>query len=165
MITYYTASSLDGFLATLDDSVDFLDRHAHEDTYTDFIKTIEGIAMGSATYEFNLRWVEAGNDWPFTQPVWVFTSRDLPIPECADVRFATDVAIARKEMPEHVWVCGGGGLAAQFHEAGLLNKMVITVAPVTLGEGKPLFPVPATFQLTSARKLGDFAELQYDRAN
>lgn len=118
--------------------------------------------MGSATYEFNLRHVAAGNDWPFKQPVWVFTSRILPIPNGANVRFATDVKAAHGEMQGNVWVCGGGGLAAQFHEAGLLDELVIAIASATLGAGKPLFPVPAQFKLASARMLGEgFAELVY----
>lgn len=118
--------------------------------------------MGAATYEFNLRHVNDGNDWPFKQPVWVFTSRQLPIPEGADVRFVTDVKSAHAEMPGDVWVCGGGDLAAQFHDAGLLDELVVTLASATLGAGKPLFPRAAQFKLMSARMLGEgFAELVY----
>lgn len=161
--TYYTATSLDGFLATDDDSVDFLNQFPEpEDTFTPFLKTIDSIAMGSATYEFNLRYVKAGNPWPFAQPVWVFTSRTLPIPPGADVRFASDIQAAHAEMPGNVWVCGGGGLATQFHDAGLLDELVITVVSCTLGAGKPLFPAVAKFKLVSARSLGEgFVELRY----
>ena len=46
-----------------------------------------------------------------------------------------------------VWVVGGGDLAAQFAEAGLLGEVVVSIAPVTLGAGRPLFPRPFDFEL------------------
>src|SRR5262245_10450579 len=91
---YYTADMLDGFIATGDDSLEWL--LALADTaatsYPAFIRDVGALAMGSATYEWMLRYVvgpEATRPepWPYTQPTWVFSSRVLdPIPG-ADIRF------------------------------------------------------------------------------
>jgi dihydrofolate reductase len=91
---YYTASSLDGFIATLDDSLDWLFPlgDINETGYPSFIKEVGALAMGSATYEWMLRHVinAAGREpvaWPYSQPTWVFSSRGLSRVEGADIRF------------------------------------------------------------------------------
>ena len=92
---YYTACSLDGFLADVDDSLDWLFPlgDVGATSYPTFIKDVGALAMGSTTYEWMLRHVvgpEADHPepWPYTQPTWVFTSRTLPGVPGADVRFA-----------------------------------------------------------------------------
>lgn len=167
---FYTATSLDGFLATPDDDLAWLDQRPppSEDTYTPFIANVGTICMGSATYEFLLRHHAKGNPWMYTQPVWVFTTRKLPVPPGTDVRFVKgDVRPVHAAMQaaapgKDVWVCGGGGLAAKFLAAGLLDELVVTVASCTLGAGKPLLPIRANLRLLGARALGEnFAELRY----
>ena len=61
-----------------------------------------------------------------------------------------------------VWVVGGGDLAAQFAEAGLLDRMLLSVAPVTLGAGRPLLPRPFDLRLVELARNGAFACLTYD---
>jgi dihydrofolate reductase len=66
---------------------------------------------------------------------------------------------------KNIWIVGGGDLAGQFHDAGLLDEAVIQVASVTLGKGKQLFPRRVTsppWKLLSVRHVGPgFAELHY----
>ena len=167
---FYTATSLDGFLATPDDDVSWLDARPQptQDTWTPFIANVGAVCMGAATYRFLLRHVEKGNPWPHQQPTWVFTTHDQPIPTGADVRpVRGDVRPVHEAMKaaapgKDIWVVGGGGLAGQFLEAGLLDELVVTVASCTLGRGKPLLPVRAELRLLGARALGEgFAELRY----
>lgn len=167
---FYTATSLDGFLATPDDDVSWLDSRPQptEDTYKPFIAKVGAICMGAATYAFLLRHHAAGNPWMYTQPTWVFTHRKLDVPKGADVRFVqgdvrpVHAAMEKAAGGKDIWVVGGGGLAAAFLEAGLLDELVVTVASCTLGQGKPLLPVRAELKLLSARALGPgFAELRY----
>jgi dihydrofolate reductase len=175
---YYTATSLDGFLATEDDSLEWLFTLGDiDDTgYPDFIAQVGALAMGAVTYEWILRHADkvkeqTGLAWPYTQPAWVFTHRELPNVERADIRFVQGgVEDVHAEMLEaaggkNIWVVGGGDLAGQFHDAGLLDEAIIQVASVTLGKGKPLFPRRVTsppWQLLSARQIGPgFAELRY----
>jgi dihydrofolate reductase len=175
---YYTASSLDGFIATLDDSLEWLfplgDIEAT--SYPAFIRDVGALAMGSATYEWMLRHVvgpeaRRREPWPYTQPAWVFTSRRLQTVPGADIRFVRgDVRPVHKEMTaaadgKNVWIVGGGELAGQFYDHGLLDELWLQVGSVTLGAGKPLLPRAITsppLRLLSARAVGTgFAELHY----
>ena len=176
---YYTASSLDGFIADPDDSLDWLFALGDiaDTSYPAFIRDVGALAMGSSTYEWMLRHVigpEADHPepWPYEQPTWVFTSRTLPGIPGADVRFAHgDVRPVHREMVEaaagkNVWIVGGGDLVGQFHDAGLLDEIFVQIGSVTLGAGKPLLPRVITkpsLRLISARAVGPgFAELHYE---
>jgi dihydrofolate reductase len=176
---YYTASSLDGFIADPNDSLDWLfplgDIEAT--SYPTFIRDVGAIAMGAHTYEWMLRHlVGPGADrpqpWPYQQPTWVFTTRSLPPISGADIRFARgDVRPVHQAMVaaasgKNVWVVGGGDLAGQFYDNGLLDEMFVQIGSVTLGAGKPLFPRTITappLRLVSVRAVGTgFAELHYE---
>ncbi|WP_446513502.1 dihydrofolate reductase family protein, partial [Photobacterium sp. DNB22_13_2] len=84
--------------------------------------------------------------WPYAQPAWVFTSRKLPVVEGADVRFVQgDVALVHQQMRaaangKNVWIVGGGELAGQFLDRGLLDELIVQIVPVVLGSGLPLLP-------------------------
>lgn len=181
---YYTASSLDGFIATTDDSLDWLFPLGDiaDTSYPDFIRDVGALAMGSTTYEWMLRNVLApdapqAGPWPYSQPTWVFTTRTLPGVAGADIRFArgdirpVHAEMARAAAGKNVWVVGGGEFVGQFHDAGLLDEIIVQVGSVTLGAGKPLLPRAITsppLRLVSVRDMGPgFAELRYEvpRAN
>lgn len=152
---FYTASSLDGFIATDDHSLDWLlSQDIDQDgpmAYQEFERGMGALAMGASTYEWVMRH-EQGT-WGYAQPTWVFTHRDLDRPEQGDIRFTQgDVAAAHAQMVEaaggkDVWVVGGGDLAGQFADAGLLDEVWVQYAPVTLGSGAPLLPRALTLEL------------------
>jgi dihydrofolate reductase len=175
---YYTASTLDGFIATEDDSLEWLFPlgDVNETSYPAFIAQVGALAMGASTYEWMLRHAlnvatQMGSAWPYAQPTWVFTHRRLPAVPGADVRFVQgDVRPVHAAMRsaaggKNLWVVGGGDLAGQFHDAGLLDELIVQVGSVTLGRGKPLFPRrlgSAALRLASVRQVGTgFAELNY----
>ena len=176
---YYTATSLDGFIATVDHSLEWLFQlgDVNETSYPRFIQDVGALAMGSSTYEWMLRHVVksgagTGDAWPYAQPTWVFSSRRFtPIPG-ADIRFVKgDVQPVHEEMRsaaggKNVWLVGGGELVGQFYDADLLDELIVQVGSVTLGSGKPLLPRQIAFpplHLTSVQKVGSgFAELRYD---
>jgi dihydrofolate reductase len=176
---YYTATSLDGFIAGPDHSLDWLMQFGEPegDHYEQFIRDVGAVAMGSSTYQWILdNHVHANADkpapWPYEQPSWVFTSRTLPTVPNADIRFVEgDVEpvyaqIANAAGDRNLWIVGGGDLVGQFHDRGLLDELIVTVAPVTLGAGAPLLPRAITsppLRLVSARAHGDtFAALRYE---
>jgi dihydrofolate reductase len=178
-IQYYTATSLDGFIATEDDSLEWLFSLAGigESSYPAFIAEVGALAMGSATYEWMLRnadkvAAETGSAWPYAQPAWVFSSRVLPVIAGADIRFVKgDVRRVSDDMraaagPKNIWVVGGGDLAGQFYDAGLLDELIIQIGSATLGKGKPLFPrrvLSPALRLVSAHRIGaGMAELRYE---
>ena len=176
---YYTAISLDGFIATEDDSLEWLFPLGdfNETSFPQYMKTVGALAMGSATYEWMLRHAvkvaeETGSSWPYQQPTWVFSSRDLPPVPGADIRFVRgDVRPIHVEMREaageqNIWIVGGGDLAGKFYDAGLLDEIFVQIGSVTLCSGKPLFPRNLTsppLRLVSVRQVGTgFAELKYE---
>lgn len=173
---YFTAASLDGFIADATHSLDWLFALGDpEDTsYPTFIKDIGAIAMGSSTYEWLLRHAihaDPPQPWPYPMPTWVFTTRSLEMVPGANLRFVQgDVRPVHADMVraangKHVWVCGGGDLAGQFHDAGLLHDLFIQIGSATLGSGQPLLPrriQPPALQLRSAKAVGTaFVELHY----
>ena len=174
---YYTATSLDGFIADPQNSLDWLLQFGMTDDYPDFIRDVGALAMGSTTYEWILAdLARSGTDhpqpWPYEQPTWVFTSRSLPPVLGADIRFASgDVRPVPAQMAaeaggKNIWLVGGGELVGQFHDHGLVDELIVTVASVTLGAGAPLLPRAITkppLRLLSARACGDaFAQLRYE---
>jgi dihydrofolate reductase len=176
---YYTATSLDGYIATEDDSLDWLLAlgDVGATSYPEFIAHVGALAMGSATYEWMLRHADevaasVGAPWPYTQPAWVFSKRSLPLVEGADIRIVSgDVRPVHAAMREeagskNIWIVGGGDLAGQFCDAGLLNEIIVQVGAVTLGGGKPLLPRRLTtppLRLMSVQQIGSvFAELRYE---
>ncbi|HKV07522.1 MAG TPA: dihydrofolate reductase family protein [Thermoanaerobaculia bacterium] len=176
---YYTAATLDGFIATTDDSLEWLFPlgDVNETSYPQFIQKVGALAMGSATYEWMLRHVvkpgsEAPGEWPYQQPTWVFSHRELPGVPDADIRFVQgDVHPVHEQMRAaangmNLWLVGGGELVGQFYDAGLLDEIIVQVGSVTLGAGKPLLPRQITspsLRLVSVQQFGPgFAELRYE---
>ncbi len=176
---YFTAMSLDGYLADADGSLEWLlglPDSGTEGGFATFLDGIGAIAMGATTYEWVLaheplleepeRWQQ----WYGPRPSWVFTHRDVPRIPGADIRFvADDVRPVHREMVQaagerDIWLVGGGLLAGAFADAGLLDQLQLSVAPALLGGGAPLLPrrLEGRLRLTDARAAGVFAELRYE---
>ncbi|SNS19043.1 Dihydrofolate reductase [Geodermatophilus pulveris] len=167
---YYTATSLDGFIATADHSLDWLlSRRSDPDGpmgWTGFEQRVGALAMGATTYE----WMQAHDPggWAHSVPAWVFTHRRLTGYPGADIRFTrADVGDVHAEMvaaagDRDVWVVGGGDLAGQFADRGLLDELVVSVAPVTLGGGAPLLPRRLELVRTEHAVNGEFVCVRYD---
>lgn len=134
------------------------------------------MVQGSTTYQWVLE-AEAVLDHPEkwqqfygSKPTFVFTTRALPTPVGADVRFVSgsvvDVlpAIRKAAGDGDIWVVGGGDIAGQFFDAGALDEIRLSVAPVALTAGAPLLPrrIEADrLHLVSACTYGQFARLIY----
>ena len=172
----YTATSLDGFIADESHSLDWLftrdQDHGGPLNYAEFIASVGALAMGSSTYEWVLRHEFADKPleewvWPYEQPTWVFTHRELPlVPNAAIELTSDDVAAVHAHMVaaaagKNVWIVGGGDLAGQFADAGLLDEVIVYVAPVTLGAGAPLFPRRQELRLEEVHRNRDFACARY----
>jgi dihydrofolate reductase len=180
---YYVASSLDGFIAEADDTLEWLLEYEGsfnaegvepvEGGYERYYEGVGALAMGSTTYEFILGELAKGGEWPYAgKPAWVLSSRDLPKPEGEAVRIArANVSELYDEMiaaagERDLWVVGGGNVASQFADEGLLDELLVTVVPVVLGQGKPLFDrrLPGgAMRLTGTRTFDNgMVELRYE---
>jgi len=172
--------SLDGYIADLDENLEWLTRFdgpgyagtaehrgPMESSYPQFMEGVGALVMGSKTYEFIL-----DEKWMYGElPTWVLTSRDLrPVDDATGLRFASgSVADLHGEMIEaaagkDLWLVGGGDVATQFFAAGLLDVLQVTIVPVVLGAGLPLFagPVPPMKLLDLTAYGNGMSELTYE---
>jgi dihydrofolate reductase len=164
-IQYYCAATLDGYIADADDGLAWLLGYegAFEgegalpgpmgpgNAYERFYGDVGAMVSGSTTYEFVIDHLDAGDDWPYPgKPYWVLSSRELQIPDGAgvDVRVVDGtVADLHQEIVAsagggNVWIVGGGNVASQYADVGLLDELHVTVVPVILGAGKAIFDRP-----------------------
>jgi len=168
-VTYFTASSLDGFIADEHHSLDWLfaTPHGDDETAWDALMAQTGaLVIGASTY----RWMldhhpellsgpEGWQEFYGERPAWVFThATDLPAVQGTTVRFVQgDVRPVYDEIAATVdggiWVVGGGDLVGQFDDAGLLDEIVVGICPVTLGAGAPLLPRRITSERLHVREV------------
>lgn len=125
--------------------------------------------MGRATYEWVREHLRAtGEKWPYDMPTWVITHAELPGIDGADIRSAQGevgpihAAITEAAGGKDVWVVGGGDLAGQFADAGLLDQLIVSIAPMTLGAGRPLFPRRFELELKELAQNRAFGCATYD---
>ena len=154
---YYVAASADGYIADRENHLDWLLQYgfeAYQEHYDAFVADVGALAMGASTYEFVL---DQG-DWAYGDlPVWVFTHRDLPRIEGANLQFVSGAVALHAEAVlgsaggRNLWLVGGGRLAAQFADAGLLDELWLTYMPVVLGGGHPVLPTATARDLRLQR--------------
>lgn len=163
-LVYFTASSLDGFVVDQADSLDWLiSRDVDADGpfgYQAFAKSVGALVMGSATYEWLL--ANQPGDWMYEQPSWVLTSRPQIIADGHPVQaFDGDVealypTLVAAAGEKDVWLVGGGAAAAQFVSAGLVDELIVSYAPCSLGHGARLLPTPSEWKLAESAVNGEF---------
>jgi dihydrofolate reductase len=175
---YYTAASLDGFIADPDNSLEWLFEidEGTDNPFGAFFSEVGAFAMGATTYEWVLKndnLLEEPENWHEMYgnvPCWVFTHRELPLVPNANIFMVSgDVGPVHEAMMvaaqgKNVWLVGGGDLVGEFTDQNLLDEIIVGVAPVTLGAGAPLLPrhLPAQqLALTGVNQLGQFAYLTY----
>jgi dihydrofolate reductase len=186
---YNTATSIDGYIADPDNSLEWLfavpggqpeasgaegeSAETPLDEFGQFMAGVGAMCMGSTTYEWILdheKAEEHPEQWVYEVPTWVFTTRDLPAVPGKDIRFVSgDVAPVHAEMvaaagEKNRWIVGGGELVGKFFDAGLLDEIQLSLAPVFLGAGAPLLPrriLSEDLALTETKSVGQFACLTY----
>jgi riboflavin biosynthesis pyrimidine reductase len=175
-IVWYTAMSMDGRIASVDDSPDFLDilSEGSPNDFAEFIANVDGVLVGAST----LRWLVAGgHGWPHDDlPTWL-VSHDEQLAESVRPtrarleRVQGDLAPAISAMEEsgigRLWLAGGGSVAAQVLALDRLDEVIATVAPTALGAGPALFDAPdlplRPFELVECRSYGRAARLRWIR--
>jgi len=142
----YTAVSLDGYIADTEGKIDFLD-HPRFDLpdedygYETFMEGIDTIVMGHKTYAQILQF-EGG--YPYKGKHSIVLSRDTDIPLANEnievfTEGSVDLLKELKGQGKRIWIVGGGATNARFHEADLIDELILTYIPTMLGNGIPLF--------------------------
>ena len=178
-IYFDTATTINGWIADEHNSLAWLFAVPNGDEPDDELMPSGAAVMveGSTTYQWLLDTEdvlarpEKWRDFHGDTPVFVFTSRELPVPAGADIRCvpgpgAAALPTIREAAGDgDIWVVGGGDLAGQFLDAGALDEVRLSVAPVALTGGAPLLPrrlESDRLRLVSARAVGQFARLVYE---
>lgn len=146
-VKLFIATTLDGFIARPDGSLDWLTEFPNPDQldygYGDFISTIDTVVMGRKTYEEVLGF---GVEWPYADcAAYVLTSRMDYLPQTENTwplnRLDRKVIEGlRKQSKKGIWVIGGGEVISAFLEEGQIDEMLLSIIPVILGKGIRLFP-------------------------
>lgn len=165
----YIATSLDGYIAKEDDSLNWLFKVEGEgdNGYSDFYETVDTIIMGRKTYE-QILVLENGNFpyqnkkcYVFSQTISenndnvTFLSRDL-------IPFVNEL---KEQEGNNIWIVGGGQLLHSFLKEKLVDELRVTIAPAVIGKGIPLFKeddYEMELFLKEIKRYNQFVELQYD---
>lgn len=179
---YCTGTSLDGFIADDEESLSWLFATPGHDQdpggrYGDgesldfdrFIPSVGALVCGFNTYSWVHRELTQGGAdfvWPYEQPSWVVTHRELDLPEGVRA-FSGDVRELHAQMTaaaqgRDLWVVGGGDLAGQFADAGLLDTVWVHQCPVVLGAGKPLLPRRLRLRRQRVERDGQLTAMLFD---
>lgn len=172
-VVCYIAESLDGYIATEEDSLEWLFKSEGQGEgdagYAEFMETIDTVIMGRRTYDWVME-AENGN-YPYQEITsYVFTSS--PAEENPFVTFTNqEISSFMKELKEmsgkDIWVIGGSKLLHEFVKEDLIDEWIISIAPVLIGKGIPLFQefdFEIRLKLKGVKMYGQFAQLHYERA-
>jgi dihydrofolate reductase len=170
IVTYYVASSVDGYIAKENGDVSWLFELGipmEETGYDEFFATVDGLVMGSKTYEM----IHTFGNWPYgNKPTWVCTKSKIKSITGANIQKDTSpedvIEEARKMKINHLWLVGGGNLAAYFIEHSLLTNILVTQMPIILGSGIKLFGSlenTKRIQLKDCKTIFDnFLQIEYE---
>ena len=142
-VIYMFAMSLDGFIARPDGTFDWLDDYPADSDFDfdDFLRSVSGVIMGRGTYDT----VRRNGRWDYARwPVTVATNQPVDdLPDNAVTRHGTPRELLgdlrARGAKGRIWLLGGGNLARQFMDDGLLDTLEIGIIPVIIGSGVPAF--------------------------
>lgn len=167
-VVLFIAQSLDGYIATKEDSLDWLFKveGKGDNGYSEFFKTIDTILIGKRTYDWIMK--HEKGQFPYQNKDCYVFSRS-PLDDTNDVKFVNEDIVnfthnLKKGSGENIWIVGGGDLLHTFLKEKLVDELILTIAPTIIGEGIPLFKVgdyQLDLSLQRTRTFNQFVELHY----
>lgn len=168
-IVLYIAMSLDGYIATKDDNLEWLFKTEGDgdNGYAEFYDTIDTIILGRRTYDWILD--HESDNFPYkNKQCYVFSKtkqgKDKNV-EYINGNITEFVKNLKQTDGKDIWIVGGGELLHDFIEQGLVDEWIITIAPTILGDGIPLFKkldFETRLILKGIRRVNQFTELHYE---
>ena len=142
----YIATSLDGYIATADGSVEWLDAYQSDEEdygYHRFYDSVDTLLMGGNTYRailgFGCDWPYAGKQtWVLSRSIQAATSGQFGIISRDTLTFVRQ--LKSLETGKDIWLVGGGEIISLLLAENLIDEMLLCIFPVMLGNGIPLFP-------------------------
>lgn len=167
-LVLFIASSLDGYIATKDDSLEWLFNVEGEgdNGYSEFYETVDTILLGKRTYDWIME--QDSEEFPYkNKQCYVFTRSSIEDTE--DVKFINEdvtkfVNKLKSEQGKNIWIAGGGELLHSFIKENLVDELIVTIAPTILGNGIPLFregDYQLDLTLKRTKNYNQFVELHY----
>jgi len=167
-IVLFIASSLDGYIATKDDSLEWLFNVEGEgdNGYSEFYDSVDTILLGKRTFDWIMK--QDTEEFPYkNKECYVFTKS--AIEDTDDVKFINEdvtkfVDKLKSQYGKNIWIVGGGELLHSFIKEKLVDELIVTIAPTLLGNGIPLFregDYRLNLTLKGTRKFNQFVELHY----
>ncbi|NNE67671.1 MAG: dihydrofolate reductase [Pyrinomonadaceae bacterium] len=160
-VIYFLAASLDGYIARVDGSVDWLREDDLEETGDElkaFAASVDTVLFGRKTWEKGLELDPSGESFTgYTNYVFSRSVRESDFP---NVKFINEEAVEfvrklKASEGKNIWLMGGGEIAAHFLNAGLIDEIRLNIQPVILGKGIPMFTNPdefAAFESANVKK-------------
>lgn len=168
-IMLFIATSLDGYIATEDDSLEWLFKVEGEgdNGYSAFYDTVDTVIMGRRTYDWLLE--QELESFPYEGKACYVFSRTVNQDSEHVQFFSGDVVNFTNQLKnkegKNIWVIGGGDLIHSFIHNKLVDEIIVTVSPVLIGKGIPLFKelnFETELTLKSINRFNQFAELHYE---
>ncbi len=167
-LVLFIASSLDGYIATKDDSLEWLFNVEGEgdNGFTEFYEKVDTVLLGKRTYDWLMK--QDLEEYPYKdKECYVFTRSSMK--DTKDVKFINEdvtkfIDKLNNQDGKNIWIVGGGELLHDFMKEKLVDELIITLAPTILGSGIPLFKegdYQVDLTLKRVRNFNQFAELHY----
>lgn len=168
-VTYYVASSLDGYIAKEGGDVSWLEELGipmEETGYEEFYSTVDALVMGRKTYDM----IVSFGQWPYgDKPVWICSRGKITTMKGCNLKVGNTPEEAYKAAKDlnnkHLWLVGGGNLASSFLQKNLLTDISLSLMPIILGGGIKLFgdlPIPIKMNKENqAPHKSGFIQLEY----
>ncbi len=140
-VILFIAASLDGYIAGPDDDLSWLFTDA-DYGFSRFFGGVDTLIMGRGTYEV----IRTFGEWPYPgkRTIVVSRSSELKIETPETELYSGDLPELIEKLSaddcKRVWLVGGGELIRSFLEQGLLDEISVSMHPILLGKGVPLFP-------------------------
>jgi len=168
-LVVFIATSLDGYIATKEDSLEWLFKVEGEgdNGYSEFYDTVDTVIMGKRTYDWLME--QGLEEFPYqNKECYVFTRSTIQ--DTKDVKFVNEdvtnfVEKLMSQDGKSIWVVGGGELLHSFIQENLVDEFIITIAPTILGDGILLFKggdYQVDLSLKGTRKFNQFVEIHYE---
>jgi dihydrofolate reductase len=141
MVSLYIASSLDGYIATATDGLEWLPKpNPNQDFgYKEFLSHHDFLVMGASTYLI----INDFGPWEYNDKITYVLTTNPPNVDYGGKILFVDVetleGILNSKKDKNIWLVGGGKLNQLFLEKDWIDSIILTIIPIELGEGKPLF--------------------------
>jgi dihydrofolate reductase len=162
-IILFIASSLDGYIARTNGDIDWLPESVASG-YDDFIKSVDTVIMGKRTYDQVLTF----GDYPYKDKKSYVLTRNNDCSKDENTEFVNDAEKLVKDIIQNsgtdIWLIGGAEVISTFVNLGFVDEIILSIIPIVLGKGIPLFKnieKDVKFELTKTTDYDVLVELHY----